>query len=124
MRKLVWIHAGRKPIMLDLSWHGSNTEVIPRTFSVYTLFWRLPVDKFTYLRIHGTDRDYVTSAFRFFKLEQFNVFGYFRNFNISKLFELSSITSYLEHGTDHVYHDYAVVSIFKRLSTLAFKQMA
>jgi hypothetical protein len=24
MRRLVWIHAGRKPIMLVLSWHGSN----------------------------------------------------------------------------------------------------
>jgi hypothetical protein len=23
MRRLVWIHAGRKPIMLVLSWHGS-----------------------------------------------------------------------------------------------------
>jgi hypothetical protein len=24
MRRLVWTHAGRKPIMLVLSWHGSN----------------------------------------------------------------------------------------------------
>jgi hypothetical protein len=24
MRRLVWIHAGRKPIMLVLSWRGSN----------------------------------------------------------------------------------------------------
>jgi hypothetical protein len=24
MRRLVWIHAGRKPIIMVLSWHGSN----------------------------------------------------------------------------------------------------
>jgi hypothetical protein len=28
MRRLVWIHAGRKPIMLVLSWHGSYVSVI------------------------------------------------------------------------------------------------
>jgi hypothetical protein len=27
MRRLVWIHAGRKPIMLVLSWHGSYVIV-------------------------------------------------------------------------------------------------
>jgi hypothetical protein len=26
MRRLVWIHAGGKPIMLVLSWRGSNTK--------------------------------------------------------------------------------------------------
>jgi hypothetical protein len=27
MRRLVWIHAGRKRTMLDLSWHGSFSFV-------------------------------------------------------------------------------------------------
>jgi hypothetical protein len=34
MRRLVWIHAGRKPIMLVLSWHGSNIETELTTNSI------------------------------------------------------------------------------------------
>jgi hypothetical protein len=32
MRRLDWMHAGRKRIMLVLSWRGSNAFVLPRCF--------------------------------------------------------------------------------------------
>jgi hypothetical protein len=35
MRRLVWIHAGRKPIMLVLSWRGSYINKYFLIFSIY-----------------------------------------------------------------------------------------
>jgi hypothetical protein len=36
MRRLVWMHAGRKPIMLFLSWRGSYNNINPdRIFKKY-----------------------------------------------------------------------------------------
>jgi hypothetical protein len=37
MRRLVWIHAGRKPIMLVLSWHGSYVFVC--FYSPVSMWW-------------------------------------------------------------------------------------
>jgi hypothetical protein len=73
MRRLVLIHAGRKPIMLVLSWRGSNSFWFQQCkiavfLYLYNCFWSTLIqrlNKFYYIQFSTCLYVYVTVAYAF-----------------------------------------------------------